>query len=174
VLSQGADSDAMYPWLEILSPDGKVALGNSGSTTVSLDLGITQPGKYTLRVRDQSNVGGNYVLSFMQLSKSVNPLTSGVSLQGELKVPGDVNWYTFDASAGDAVSAVLSEGENSGSMYPWLEILGPDGKSIAGNSGSTTVSLDVKLTKAGKYTLRVRDQSNVGGRYVLSFNLMKP
>jgi hypothetical protein len=173
VLSEGANSTAFYPWLELLGPDGTNIGGSWGSTSYTIDYAITKAGKYTLRVRDYSNTGGNYVLSFMQLSKSVNPLTSGVSLQGQLKVPGDVNWYTFDANVGDAVSAVLSEGADSTSFYPWLELLGPDGKNIGGSWGSTTYTIDYAITKAGKYTLRVRDYSNTGGNYVLSFNLMR-
>jgi hypothetical protein len=169
VLSEGTDSGSLYPWLELLGPDGKSLASNYGSITTNIDLGITATGKYTLRVRDHDNNGGSYVLSFMQLSKSVNPLNSGVSLQGQLKIPGDVNWYTFDANAGDAVYAVLSEGTDSSSLYPWLQLFGPDGKTLASNYGSTYTNIDLALTNAGKYTLRVRDHDNNGGNYVLSF-----
>jgi hypothetical protein len=174
VLSEGATSGDMLPWLELLGPDGKNIGGSWGSVQYTIDYGIAKTGKYTLRVRDYANTGGNYVLSFMQLSKSVNPLTPGVSLQGQLKVPGDVNWYTFDANVGDVISAVLSEGDNSASMLPWLELLGPDGKYITGSWGSVEYTIDYSTAKTGKYTLRVRDYANAGGNYVLSFNLMTP
>jgi hypothetical protein len=173
VLSEGKDSASLRPWLELLGPYGAVIIGSLGDVSYTIDSPITKAGKYTLRIRDYANKGGNYVLSFMQLSKSVNPLTSGVSLQGQLKVPGDVNWYTFDAGEGDAVNAVLSEGENSGSMRPWLELLGPDGAVITGSLGDVSYTIDSPITKAGKYTLRIRDYANTGGNYVLSFNLMK-
>jgi hypothetical protein len=150
-----------------------VITGSYGSTSYTIDRAITKAGKHTLRVRDYANTGGSYVLSFMQLSKSVNPLTSGVSLQGQLKIPGDVNWYTFDAGEGDAVNAVLSEGDNSAAMQPWLELLGPDGSVITGSYGSVSYTIDRAIAKAGKYTLRVRDYANKGGNYVLSFNLTK-
>jgi hypothetical protein len=58
-------------------------------------------------------------------------------------------------------------------MQPWLELLGPDGNVITGFYGSVSYNIDRAITKAGKYTLRVRDYSNTGGNYVLSFNLMK-
>jgi len=173
VLSEGANSDALYPWLELLGPDGKVIVGQDGSVYCTIDQGLTTNGKYTLRVRDYNNKGGQYVLSFMQLSRSVNLLTSGASIKGQLKVPGDINWYTFDANEGDAVNMVLSEGDNAESLYPWLELLGPDGNAIAGQNGSVTCTIDWAITKTGKYTVRVRDYNNKGGNYVLSFNLMK-
>jgi hypothetical protein len=169
VLSEGTDSSGLYPWLELLGPDGKVLASNFGSTYTNVDRGITATGKYTLRVRDYNNNGGEYVLSFMQLSQSVNPLNSGVSLLGKLQMPGDVNWYTFDAAAGDNIFAVLSEGAESGGMYPWLQLFGPDGETLASNFGSTYTNIDTALTVTGKYTLRVRDYNNNGGNYVLSF-----
>ncbi|MGD0795003.1 MAG: TIR domain-containing protein [Dehalococcoidales bacterium] len=173
VLTKADNSASMQPWLELLGPDGAVITGSYGSTSYTIDRAITKAGKHTLRVRDYANIGGSYVLSFMQLSKSVNPLTSGVSLQGQLKIPGDVNWYTFDAGEGDAVNAVLSEGDNSAAMQPWLELLGPDGSVITGSYGSVSYTIDRAIAKAGKYTLRVRDYANKGGNYVLSFNLTK-
>jgi hypothetical protein len=172
VLSEGTDSTNFYPLLELLGPGGSVIASDYSSVTTAVDKAITTTGKYTFRVRDNSNIGGNYVLSFMQLSKSVNPLTSGVSIQGKLKVPGDVNWYTFEAGVGDVVNIVLSEGENSSSFYPLLELLGPEGKVIASDYSSVTVSIDIAISTAGKYTVRIRDNSNTGGNYVLSFNLM--
>jgi hypothetical protein len=173
VLTKADNNASMQPWLELLGPDGTVITGSYGSTSYTIDRAITKAGKHTLRVRDYANTGGSYVLSFMQLSKSVNPLTSGVSLQGQLKIPGDVNWYTFDAGEGDAVNAVLSEGDNSAAMQPWLELLGPDGSVITGSYGSVSYTIDRAIAKAGKYTLRVRDYANKGGNYVLSFNLTK-
>ena len=169
VLSEGQDAAAMAPLLALLGPDGNAIAGGWGYVTYAIDRAITISGKHTLRIRDEANKGGNYVLSFMQLSKSVNPLTSGVSLQGELKVPGDVNWYTFDANANDAIFAVLSEGENEAAMEPLLELFGPDGKAIASGWGDVTYAISSAITKTGKHTLRIRDNTNTGGKYVLSF-----
>jgi hypothetical protein len=173
VLSEGITNSPMNPELSLLGPNGIQIIGNYSTTSYNIEQAINVPGKYTLRLKDASNVGGKYVLSFMQLSKPVNSLTSGVSVEGQLQVPGDVNWYTFDAEAGDAVYVVLSEGITNSSMNPELALLGPDGIQIIGNYSTTSYNIERAIGTSGKYTLRVKDASNVGGKYVLSFSLIK-
>lgn len=106
-------------------------------------------------------------------TKTTSPLTSGASLRGEITSTGEVHWYTFDAEVGDAVYIVLTEGIKDSPMDPWLGLLDPDGSAVVYEDyGSQSVSIDYKLTKAGKYTIRVRDHANVGGLYTLSFSML--
>jgi hypothetical protein len=171
VLVEGGKDSPMYPWLGLLDPDGDIVYENYYSESVQIDCALTKTGTYTVRVRDHSIGTGPYVLAFSQLSKTSNPLPLG-STQGELTFPGEVHWYTFDAKAGDSVYIVLMEGAKDSPMYPWLGLLDPDGNVVYENYYSESVQIDCKLTKTGKYTVRVRDHSIGTGPYVLSFNLL--
>jgi hypothetical protein len=172
VLTEGTKSSPMYLWLGLLGPDGNAVYENYYSQSVDIDRVLPNTGRYTIRVRDHSLGTGPYVLSFSQLSKTNNPISSGVSIQGELEFPGEVHWYTFDAEAGDAVYIVLTEGTASSPMYPWLGLLGPDGNAVYENYYSQSVDIDRVLPSTGRYTIRVRDHALVGGPYTLSFSML--
>lgn len=172
VLTENTKSSPMYPWLGLLDPDGNTVYENYYSQSVDIDRMLTNTGRYTIRVRDHSLGTGLYVLSFSQLSKTNNPISSGASIQGQLEFPGEVHWYTFDGEAGDAVYIILTEGTASSPMYPWLGLLGPDGNVVYENYYSQSVDIDRVLPNTGSYTIRVRDHALVGGPYTLSFSML--
>ncbi len=159
----------MQPWLGLLAPDGTVVFDNYNTLSQWVDRGITKAGKYTVRVRDHTNGIGPYVLSFSQLSKESRSFPSGSAVQTQLEFAGEVHWYTFDAQVGDAVSIVLTNGSNN-SMQPWLGLLAPDGTLVFENYNTLSQWVDRGITKAGKYTIRVRDHTNGTGPYVLSYS----
>jgi hypothetical protein len=172
VLTDGTKNSPMYPWLGLLGPDGNIVSENYYSESFNIDRMLPTTGRYTIRVRDHSLGTGSYVLSFSQLSKADNPISSGASIQGQLEFPGEVHWYTFDAEAGDTIYIVLTEGTKNSPMYPWLGLLGPDGNIVSENYYSESFNIDRVLAATGRYTIRVRDHALVGGSYTLSFNMV--
>jgi hypothetical protein len=175
ILTDGTKDSPMWPWLGLLGPDGNAVYETYANESVEINRMLPNTGRYTIRVRDHNIGTGLYVLSFSQLSKTSNPISSGASIQGQLEFPGEVRWYTFDAEAGDAVYIVLTEGTKDSPMWPWLELLGPDGNAVYGTYANESVEIDRVLPNTGRYTIRVGDHALVGGSYTLSFNtLVKP
>ena len=57
-------------------------------------------------------------------------LSSGASVQGELTFSGEVNWYTFTVESTDVVHIVLTKGTDDSGVFPWLELIAPDGSVV--------------------------------------------
>src|SRR5207253_637829 len=60
------------------------------------------------------------------------PMTNGAYYQGSL-LRGDLEQYSFQATAGDAISVSLSEVGTDTSFIPWVRVHAPNG-SLVGNS----------------------------------------
>jgi hypothetical protein len=97
------------------------------------------PGPYTVSPSDE---GG--------------PITNG-SYPGIIQV-GDLDPWTFQATANDRITLSLGEVMGGGSdpvFWPWLRLRGPDGAPLGDNSGFNAAQLDVRVPLTGTYTVLV-------------------
>ena len=82
---------------------------------------------------------------------------------------GEVDFYTFEGAAGDAVFIVLANGDGVNNMT--AEVFGPRGnrESFADTfSYSVSATIDITLDTSGQYTVRVRNRGIETGGYTLS------
>lgn len=81
-----------------------------------------------------------------------------VTVAGVINRPGDLDWFRFDAKAGDEVGVQVTA-DKSG-LEPLLKLIGPDGETVA---ESVSGKLGHRVGVAGTYALGVRDREFRGG-----------
>ncbi len=110
-----------------------------------------------------------------------NPIASGSRMRGDVAPNGDVDFYKFDAQAGDKVYAsVITSGSSSASVDSQLRVLDTDGTTLLefdeddGSLGGLSSSIaGTTLPAAGTYFLQVKHFSatNTLRPYDLYFQL---
>ena len=101
-------------------------------------------------------------------------LPNGGVVAGDISFIGEVDQFTFTASAGHTVYLRVADTEstpnfNSG-FFPQIELLDPNGVQITSGSGSLVGDIARFLVVSGQYTVRVRDVSS-GNDETGSYNL---
>ena len=136
-----------------------------------------------MRVRNHATETGSYTLSLAKFPSStiltlVPPLegdacktqVTACSIHGTIESAGQVDWYGFDADAGDKLFIELVEGD--GMEYMIIDLIDSQGESLStANSASYSVkaTIDTKLETGGTYFMRVRNNATATGSYTLSF-----
>ena len=82
-----------------------------------------------------------------------------------------MDWYSFDANAGDNVSIEVVEGD--GMNYMILKLVDPQGEDLGDTHSSSRTDIvvaiiDAQLQTSGTYSMRVRNNSVATGSYTLS------
>ncbi len=181
-----ADANAasqLEPELQLFGPDGTpLKTSVSGATNTSVTTGVyTVPsggaGTYTLVVQNYTNgtpSTGGYNLELAQAPavQAVDPdgdggtISSGQTRSGSINRLGNMDIYTFTASAGNSFQATLADANAASQVEPELQLFGPDGTplktSVSGatNTSVTTGVYTVPSGGAGTYTLVVQNYTN--------------
>lgn len=79
------------------------------------------------------------------------PIASGGLLKGEIKLPGQMDWYTFEGKAGETV--VIRIVWESGDLRPAVELFGPKGEKLAQDSDGRVARIDLTLKDTGIHTV---------------------
>jgi len=97
-------------------------------------------------------------------------VTDGGNYTGSL-VRGDLDQWSFQATAGDAVSLTLSEAGANTTFVLRLRVHGPDGSSLGDTFGDTFAQLTFKAPLTGGYTILVSrwDSADGIGQYTLGY-----
>jgi Viral BACON domain len=175
----GADS-AFVPWIRLLRPDGTIVGNASSGLVAQINVTANQTGTYT--VLAASNDAGNddlgsYVLTLAKTPGAFvvpagdqgGPMTVGITHTGSI-VRGDLDQWTFLASAGDAVTVSIARVSPDTAFVPWIRLRKPDGAEEAFADGGLTAQIGVTLPVSGLYTVLVgsNDEGNDGaGDYTL-------
>jgi hypothetical protein len=112
--------------------------------------------------------GAEALESRLLLSSGV--ATSGRTIPGTISSPGELDTYTFPASAGNAITVTIGQ-VNPGfdSFSPRIDLFAPDGTLIQSISGGQGASIDTKAGATGTFTVVARDDNaNEGGDYGLT------
>lgn len=143
--------------------------------SLSLDVNLTLPGAYHLRVHAAS--GGQQSADLYSVSVSVTPvtdanepndrfhdatpMTASNRAQGYLFAAGDSDWYRVHSEAGSTLRVSL--GDVPGAIRPQLEIYNHDNNrqtyKLASNDGQE-LTLTHPVTATGDYSILVRDVGN--------------
>jgi pre-peptidase len=83
-------------------------------------------------------------------------LTSGVNHPGAITV-GDLDQWTFTATAGETISLTISEVSANTAFVPWMRLRGPSGALVSGGNVANDVTAQINVTAqvTGTYTVVV-------------------
>ncbi|OGW16910.1 MAG: hypothetical protein A3G93_08880 [Nitrospinae bacterium RIFCSPLOWO2_12_FULL_45_22] len=158
-------SGDMNPLLELYDSTGtRIAYDyDSSGNYVAIDKALTTGGPYTIVARDYGNdETGNYNLTWQRPNNPCNAtsVTCGQTTSSSISAIGEQDFYTFTATAGDAVTIRLVV--TSGDMNPLLELYDSTGTRIAYDydSSGNYVAIDKALTTGGPYIIVARDSYN--------------
>lgn len=169
-------TSGVHPYLQVFSPSGARIVNNASGGTKTSVSGIvtvspTGAGVYTAVVQDfLGNSTGPYSIELAvgpaaQVADSDGeggPISNTQTKAGNINRFGDIDTYTFTASAGDTFDVTLGDANAASGVHPYLQIFAPSGTRIINNaSGGTNTSVDgqyhVPPTGAGTYTIVVQD-----------------
>ncbi len=161
------DDNDFRPWLRLLSPsDASLGEASGISATVIDDIVAPATGTYKVRVAsfDSGFDGtGSYRLTIVHTPGPITvsagdqggPLTNGAIHEGEI-TQGDVDVWTFTATAGDRITIHTGEIADTDDFRPWLRLWAPNGASLGDLAGvSATVIDDVVAPVTGTYLVLV-------------------
>jgi len=161
----------LYPWLRLLGPNG--ALLDQDFTPVAAEVFFraTNSGMFTVLVADGNNgqVGtGAYRLT---LAKTGEPVSVSPGDEGGLMVNGtmhtgsisygDLDVWSFNASAGESLMIRLGDLNGTNTFYPWVRLFGPNGVLLHSDYGPYAAESAFRATNSGTFTVVVGD-GNVG------------
>ena len=165
------------PWLRLYGPDGTLLGSEDSGVGVAAEIALTatNSGTFTVIVADGGYTGfggtGTYQLNYVKVPGNFTvspgdeggPLANGALTLGTIS-SGDLDAWTFDASAGDNVIARVGLLTSAGFFDPWLRLYGPDGSLLGAFDAGTGIDAEValKAPNSGTYTLLVSDGGYTG------------
>ncbi len=164
-LGETSNSSGFSPWLRVISPNGTVAGSNFGFSAAQLEFSAPLAGTYTVIVGSAGGgfTGtGDYLLTRISAPGTLDvsagdqggPLVNGATYKGSIYT-GDVDGWTFGASAGDHVVVSLGATSNSSGFSPWLRVISPVGTVVGSNFGSSAAQVEFSAPAGGSYTVVV-------------------
>ncbi len=154
------------PWIRLYGPTGGAPLGSQSNLLVA-EIAVTAPltGTYTVDVasNDTTHVAtGSYLLTLAKVPGSFEvpggdeggPMTNGANHAGVIHV-GDLDQWTFTATAGDAVILRVGEVGGNSVFFPWIRLYGPTGALLGSQSNLLVAEIAVTASLTGTYTVVV-------------------
>ncbi len=166
-IGQITDNDDFRPWIRLWAPNGAILGSTSGTDAAVLD-GIAAPvaGTYLVLVGsfDSGFDGtGTYRLTMTKTPGPITvspgdqggPLTNGVLHTGEI-LKGDLDVWTFTATAGDRIGINIGQVTDNDDFRPWIRLWAPNGTILGSTSGTDAAVLDgIAAPVAGTYLVLV-------------------
>ena len=153
---------SFVPRLSLFRPDGFNIAASFGDTVAALTYAVTQDGVHTVLVSDGSQLGdqvGAFTVHFTRApgANEGGVLPNGGEVVGFIDV-GDLDSYTFDASAGDGIQIRVSDIDTD-VWVPQVHVYRPDGFRILAPFGDDVALLVYSATITGTHTIVVTDTS---------------
>ncbi|WP_265013614.1 PKD domain-containing protein, partial [Marinobacter halophilus] len=161
------DDTAFRPRIWLYAPDGSyLTYGQGTQVGKILNFQVPQTGTYTVLVEDWSSGGaatGNYELHF---ASAPDANEHGALIQGVAKTEtitmGDLDSYTFEASAGSLVDLSLKD-VNDTALRPIFYLYGPTGDYLTYRTGNEEAVLEgYQVGTTGTHTVVISDSSSGG------------
>jgi hypothetical protein len=173
-------SGTLKPQLRLYGPDGVLLDSSSAATAAEVTVRATNSGTFLVVVGDLTSgwAGtGNYRLSLAKTGSPLSisptdeggPLVNGTTYLGTIDT-GDIDPWTFTASAGDGIIVRMGELVSS-ALTPHLRLYGPDGVLLDSSSADTAAEVTIRATNSGTFLVVADDLTSgwVGtGNYRLS------
>jgi WD40 repeat protein len=165
----GAAVTANYPGMKVkLLPDGKQATAVTAELTFPP---ITPAGVYRLRIKTPAGQSAEqeFTVDPFPAVQEAEPndspnqaqkVTLPVSVVGAVQRPGDVDFFRFEATAGQQIGVQVLTSAVGSSLNPVLELTDATGRVLAEADGGV---LGYVCPKAGSYTVGIHDREYRGG-----------
>ena len=166
-LGEVGGNNGTFPRLDVYGPDGARLAGEGDNFGVDLDVIAPQGGTFYAVVRESgSDSGMTYQVSLARLPgpQADEPFDAdgGVLLDGVPRggstTQGDLDVFTFTASAGDPITVNANETRGDNGTAVRVDLYGPDGAKLGGDQGNTAASVSVPAApQSGTYYALVRE-----------------
>ncbi|MBZ5508022.1 MAG: IPT/TIG domain-containing protein [Acidobacteriia bacterium] len=163
--------------VSILKADGS-SVGSAGACSSSTGFmdSITLPvtGTYTVLVNPQGTTTGSVTVLLNTFTDVTGTITPGTPITATTTVSGQNARYTFSGTSGQQASLSLSGNTYVGCNAVVINILKPDGSSLASTgicNNSTGALNPVALPVSGAYTVLVNPQGTTTGSVTVALTL---
>jgi hypothetical protein len=159
------DTDDFRPWIQLWTQTGATLGSTSGVAAAQMDVVAPVTGTYFVLVAsfDSGFDGtGTYRLTMAHTLAPITvspgdqggPLVNGAEHTGEI-VQGDVDLWTFTATAGDRIALHVGELAETDDFRPWIQLWAPTGASLGSTSGVAAAAMDAVAPVTGTYLVLV-------------------
>jgi hypothetical protein len=161
------DTNDFRPWIRVWAPNGATLGSSSGLAAAEIgDVIAPVTGTYLVLVStfDSGLDGsGTYRLTMTHTPGPITvspadqggPLTNGALHNGEI-LAGDLDIWTFTATAGDRIAVHVGEITDSNDFRPWIRLWAPNGATRGSSSGTDAAAIgDVIAPVTGTYLVLV-------------------
>jgi len=161
--------------LSLVRPDGTtlgVPASSCGASAYLDGLTLDQTGTWDVLIDPQAQATGTATLQAWDASDQVKAVNlNGASLGVNLTAPGQNGSYTFSATAGQKVSAVVSNSTFVGCPAYQFSLVRPDGTVLAtalNGCGANTFFDGQSLDQTGTWAIRIDPQGTTTGTATLN------
>ncbi|MEM7309386.1 MAG: hypothetical protein AAF682_22070 [Planctomycetota bacterium] len=170
-------STNLYPRMTLYSPSGAYVTYDADYTVAAINATASFSGTYTLVVADGTSSHdkvGDYDVYFVRApgANEGGALLNGGVLSDALDL-GDLDSYTFTATAGQGFQIRLVDVESTG-VYPRITLYAPAGGYVTYDADYTVAAINATASFSGTYTVVVADGTSSHdkvGAYDLHFAL---
>ena len=163
IVRMGRSTSGLNPHIQIQAPGGSTvceAYSYAAAVDTSACL-LPSIGAYTILASNyNSTVTGGYGISLQRLNApaGVSSLSFGQTALATIVAAGELDAYTFTASAGDTMLARM--GSTAAGLSPHIRLFGPDGIKLCEAYNANYSGVDIAgclLPTDGAYTIVVND-----------------
>jgi trimeric autotransporter adhesin len=182
-LSIGEDgtNTGFTPWIRLLSPAGTVVATSNNALVAQINETAATTGTYTVIVATADlgrDATGDYLLTLAQVPGSFTvpsgddggALGSGTNHPGTIS-RGDLDIWTFSATAGQAIILSIGEQQPVSDFTPWIRLISPTGAVVGNASGAQAAQISVNAAATGTFTVVVGTADlgrDAEGSYILT------
>jgi uncharacterized repeat protein (TIGR01451 family) len=179
----GGDSD-LYPYLLLYAPNGSLVTYDSGAEVAQVSAVAGQTGTYTVVATTADSgydASGDYLLTLALVpgTPQLSPgdqggaMTNGRNHSGLIHT-GDMDQWTFTATAGSSLIVRIGEVGGDSDLYPYLLLYGPNGALVTYDSGAVVAQVSAVAQQNGVYTVVATTADsgyNATGDYLITLAL---
>lgn len=152
------------PYIRLYDSANNLVASASGTSSAAIAHTATSGGVYRLDMSESgTNATGSYQIHYVlsvgsygvPLGDQGGLLTNGGVHTGSISL-ADLDVWSFEAAANDAIRVQLGEVGNTG-FYPTLYLYDPNGKLVASNYSALAAAVAATAPMAGTYTVVVAD-----------------
>jgi len=184
VVRAGETSDAgnFEPWVRLYGPSGTLLGSSAGDLAAEVATTALESGSFTVVIGDGnlSHAGDSYGNTGgyrLHLATSPGAFTTSAGDEGGALVNGavtpgtihlgDLDLWSFTASAGDAMVIRAGETSDDGNFEPWVRVYGPSGTLLGSAAGDLAAEVTTTALESGTFLVVVSDGnlSHAGDSY---------
>ena len=156
---------AFSPWIRLKSPTGQNLGSQAGALANQIEATATVSGTYTIVVASADaglDGAGAYTLTLAKAPGTITisdgdeggPAENGLNHTGTIHI-GDLDAWTFQATAGDSIILGIGETGGNSAFSPWIRLKSPTGQNLGSQSGALANQIEATATVSGTYTIVV-------------------